>query len=156
MKFQTLERFFHSTAMTLSRKLEIICAISSALLGVVVFADVFLRDLSEHNGLGERFQVNSGYVFEFLIFAFPGLIIVVAAYAHAMRNKIWGFVLLMLGGLLNSALLLVYAFGILWVLAIFHDILGLFAIIVEFLLVITTLVAAVATFMSGDPFGKAL
>jgi hypothetical protein len=140
--------------MTASRKIEIICAVSAAMLGVVLFADIFLRDLAEHNGLGERFDVNSGYVFELLVFAFPGVIIVGAAYAHAMRNKIWGFVLLVIGGLLSSGLLLAYAPGTLWVLAVSNDILGLLAMIAEFLLILVTLAAAVATFMSGDPFGS--
>lgn len=142
--------------LTLSRKIEIICAVLAALLGVVVFADVFLRDLAEHNRLGERFHVNSGYVFEFLVFAFPGVIIVGAACAHAMRNKIWGFVVLVIGGLLSSGLLLAYAPGTLWVLAVSNDILGLLAIIAEFVLILLTLAAAVATFMSGDPLGTAL
>ena len=139
--------------MTLSRKIEIICGLSAALLGVVVFADVFVRDLAEHNRLGQRFQVNSGYVFEFLVFAFPGVIIVTAAYAHVVKEKMWGFVLLLLGGLLSSGLLLAYAPGPLWVLAVYNDILGLLAIIAEFVLVLIALAAAVATFMSGDPFG---
>lgn len=139
--------------MTVSRRIEIICAASAALLGVVFFADIFLRDLAERNSLGQRFQVNSGYVFEFLVFAFPGVIIVTAAYAHVVKDKIWGFVLLLLGGLLSGGLLLAYAPGTLWVLAVHNDILGLLSIIAEFVLVLIALAAAVATFMSGDPFG---
>jgi|SRR5712692_8045875 len=142
--------------MTLSRKIEIICGVAAALLGIVVFADVFIRDVAEHNRLGGPFQVHSEYVFEFFGLAFPCLIVATAAYAHALRDKTWGFILLLVGGLFNNALLLAYAPGILWVLAISNDILGLLAMVVEFVLVAVTIAAAVAEFMSRDPFGTGL
>ena len=117
------------------------------MLGIVVFAD-FCR-------VGEPFQLSSDYVFFFFILAFPGLI-VAAAYVHAVRDKAWGFILLLVGGLLTNALLFAFAAGILWALAIFNDILGLLAMILEFVLVLIASAAAVAAFMSRDPFGTSL
>ena len=142
--------------LPLSRKIEFLCGASAAVLGIVAFADVFLRDVTQHNRLGEIFHLNSGYVFEFFMLAFPSLIVAMAAYAHAVKYKTWGFILLLVGGLLTNALLLAYAPGILWLLAIFNDIFGLLVMVVEFVLVMVTIAAAVAAFMRRDPFGTAL
>ena len=82
------------------------------MLGIVVFADVLIRDMAEHNRLGGPFQLHSEYVFEFFGLAFPCLIVAMAAYAHALRDKTWAFILLLVGGLLNCAILLAYFPGI--------------------------------------------
>jgi len=70
------------------------------------------------------------------------MLVAIGACAHALKQKSWALKMLWAGVILNSLLIILFVYG--FALAFNHDVLGIAAVVVEFVLAIGTLIAAYA------------
>jgi hypothetical protein len=68
------------------------------------------------------------------------MLVAIGACAHALKNKSWALIVLWAGVILNSLLIILFFYG--FALAFNHDVLGMTAVLLEFVLAVGTLIAA--------------
>ena len=77
--------------MTFLRRLEIVCGVTTALLGIAAAAQMFSMDMDTARELGRGFPLVEEVLGALLIYILPGLLVSVGSYLHSLRLRTWGF-----------------------------------------------------------------
>jgi hypothetical protein len=91
--------------MSLSRKLEVISGVMTALLGVAAGAQMLTMNVATAQRLERNFSLVREFLAALVLYAMPGLLIVIGSYVHASRLRSWGLPLVLIS---SSCSLLVF------------------------------------------------
>lgn len=86
--------------MTITRKIELGCGTLTGFCAILIFIVAFLRtDHADSHGRPIVIAV-AGFL---LIWVTPPLLVTTGSYVHAWKRKLWGYALLLAGGVLTLA-----------------------------------------------------
>jgi hypothetical protein len=76
--------------MTFLRKLEIVCGVTTALLGIAAAVQMFSMNLETSRELERSFSLVEEVLGALLMYILPGLLVAIGSYVHASRLRPWG------------------------------------------------------------------
>lgn len=127
-------------SLGLSKKIEVGCGIATACLGIFIYSYILNQDMAIYRRLDQPVRLSMQHVVGFCIIAAPSILIAIGACTHALKQKSWALKVLWIGVIVNSLLIILFFYG--FAVAFNHDVLGIAAVVVEFVLAISTLTAA--------------
>ena len=97
--------------MSFLRKLELICGILIAAMGLFIGLSYFRLDQQSSERLGREFPIYSTILIFSLLNLFPGILIFFGSYLHSVKRKQAGQFLLIIGSLVNVVIFLLFLFS---------------------------------------------
>lgn len=83
--------------MTVLRKLEIVCGITTGLLGIAIAVNAITEDYETMRRLEREFSMIQELLVASIMYVLPALLVVIGTYLHASRLRAWGLPML-IGG----------------------------------------------------------
>lgn len=80
--------------MDLRRRLEVICGLITAVMGIIVVLGALHEAQLIAQTLQEPAPIGRAFVVSFLLYGLPTLLVAMGGYTHAMRRQSWGRALL--------------------------------------------------------------
>ena len=98
--------------MNFLRKLELICGVLIAAIGLFIGFSYFRLDQQSSERLGLEFPIYSTILIFSLLDLFPGILIFFGSYLHSVKRKQAGQFLLIIGSLVNVVIFLLFLFTV--------------------------------------------
>jgi uncharacterized BrkB/YihY/UPF0761 family membrane protein len=92
--------------MTLARKVELGGGIATVLLAIVVTLHLIRETQETALRLKDESRSLQAFLMGFFLYILPASLIALGAYAHAVKQKSWGFAAVMVGSVITVILLL--------------------------------------------------
>ena len=90
-------------AMTIARKLELLCGTATALLGIIVALMMIRTDYETAQRLEEESHLLKGLIASLMIYIAPSSLVLIGAYLHAVMREPWGRAMILAGGAFSTS-----------------------------------------------------
>jgi hypothetical protein len=94
--------------------LKLIAGIATTLAAIVLYSYSVARDVETHRRLEEIPISVTGFLIVFAVLVVPGILVGVGAYGHSIKQSMRGLWCLLMGTILNCAIIVMYFVALVW------------------------------------------